>query len=101
MIQDQVIPRGSNPAFREGRNSYMRFSRTVEVAGCAVAMLFGMGLAEAAPAQTSLNHIPRAVGQSRRSGPVFEMSRLNLAIGLPLRNRAELDRLVEQISDPS
>ncbi len=59
-----------------------------------------VGSLEAAPTQTLLNHVPRAVSASRQLGPVAATSTLNLAIGLPLRNREELDSLVEQISDP-
>src|ERR1035438_9155963 len=59
-----------------------------------------MGAAEAGAGQTLQNHVPKAVGESRRLGPLSGMSRLNLAIGLPLRNRPELDLFLEQISDP-
>src|SRR5580704_17558211 len=74
----------------------MTFLRTVWAAALALAM----GSLEAAPTQTLLNHVPRAVSASRQLGPVAATSSLNLAIGLPLRNREELDSLVEQIADP-
>jgi subtilase family serine protease len=74
----------------------MTFLRTV----CAAALALAMGSLEAAPVQTLLNHVPHAVSASRPLGPVAATTTLNLAIGLPLRNREELDSLVEQISDP-
>src|SRR3984957_19310092 len=74
----------------------MTFLRIVSAAALALAM----GSLEAAPTQTLLNHVPRAVSASRQLGPVAAISTLNLAIGLPLRNREELDSLVEQIADP-
>jgi hypothetical protein len=45
-------------------------------------------------------HVPAAIGSSRPFSPVAATTRLNLAIGLPLRNQAELDALLEQLSDP-
>jgi len=46
------------------------------------------------------NHVPNAVKTARRVGPVSRSTRLNLAIGLPLRNAAELDRLLGDLTDP-
>src|SRR5271155_1140749 len=63
-------------------------------------MMLAAGSVEATPSQILRNHIPRAVNQSRQVGAVAETANLNLAIGLPLRNRGELDVLVEQIADP-
>ncbi len=54
----------------------------------------------AAPFETLQNHVPKAVAESRRLGPLSGMARLNLAVGLPLRNREDLDRFLEQVSDP-
>jgi subtilase family serine protease len=56
--------------------------------------------AGAAALQTLPNHVPQAVGESRRLGPLSGTARLKLAVGLPLRNRQELDRFLEQVSDP-
>src|SRR5271154_89819 len=72
----------------------MTFSRT------AAALALAIGSLEAAPTQILLNHVPHAVGAARQLGPVAATSNLNLAIGLPLRNREVLDALVEQIADP-
>src|ERR1039457_5970916 len=78
----------------------MVFSRAAYAATCVGAMVCVMGPAEATAGQTLQNHVPKAVGESRRLGPLSGMSRLNLAIGLPLRNRPELDLFLEQVSDP-
>ena len=74
----------------------MVFSRAVYAATCVGAMVCVMGPAEAAAGQTLQNHVPKAVGESRRLGPLSGMARLSLAIGLPLRNREDLDRFLEQ-----
>jgi subtilase family serine protease len=63
-------------------------------------MVLAMGSIEAAPTQTLLKHVPKAVAESRQLGPVAGTATLHLAIGLPLRNPEELDRLVDQIADP-
>jgi hypothetical protein len=84
-------------SFPEGkRPRHMLFSRIGFAAICASVAV----LADAAPVQTFMNHVPQAVHQSRQMGRVDEAAHLNLAIGLPLRNREELDVLVEQIADP-
>jgi subtilase family serine protease len=71
----------------------MTFFRTAFAAAMALA-IGSLG------AQTLLNHVPQAVSASKQLGPVAATSTLNLAIGLHLRNREELDVLVEQIADP-
>ena len=77
----------------------MALSRFVHAATCVAAMVCVMGLAKAAPRQTLQNHVPKAVSESRRLGPLSGGARLNLAIGLPLRNREDLDRFLEQVTD--
>jgi subtilase family serine protease len=47
-----------------------------------------------------LNHVPQAVTAARELEAVSETATLHLTIGLPLRHREELDRLLEQIADP-
>lgn len=64
-------------------------------------MVLALGSVEAAPAQALLRHVPGAVGESRQLGPIAGVTNLNLAIGLPLRNTEELDKLIEQITDPT
>jgi len=77
----------------------MMFSRTVGAAICVGASLFAVP-ASAVPRQTLPNHVPQAFGQSRRLGPLASTARLNLAVGLPLRNRQDLDLFLQQVCDP-
>ncbi len=70
------------------------FSKTV------VPAIFAAGFLQAAPRQALHNHVPQAVRESRRIGSVSPTARLDLAVGLPLRNAEEFDRFVEQVADP-
>jgi subtilase family serine protease len=45
-------------------------------------------------------HVPHAVAESRVLNKLPDATRLNLAIGLPLRNQDELEELLAQLSDP-
>jgi uncharacterized membrane protein len=69
----------------------MILSRTVGVALWVCASAFS---------QTLPNHVAQAAGQPRRLGPLSGTARLNLAVGLPLGNRPDLDLFLEQVSDP-
>jgi subtilase family serine protease len=51
--------------------------------------------------QALTGHVPHGVSTSRVVRELGPDSRLHLAIGLPLRNQAELDSLLAQIADPS
>lgn len=51
--------------------------------------------------QTLRGHIPAAVGNSRLVQRMPSDARLNLAIGLPVRNPEALDRFLESLSDPT
>jgi Pro-kumamolisin, activation domain len=75
-------------------------SRTVWASIHAGAIVFAMGMAQASPGQALRNHVPQAVRESRRLGSLSRTARLDLAIGLPLRNREELDLFLEQVSNP-
>ena len=46
-------------------------------------------------------HVPAAVAKLTPVGSLPASQRLNLAIGLPLRNQAELDALLRQLYDPA
>jgi hypothetical protein len=46
-------------------------------------------------------HVPAAVANSTMTGALASEQRLSLAIGLPLRNQAELDTLLAKIADPT
>jgi hypothetical protein len=52
-------------------------------------------------AQILHGHVPHAVAEARMSQPVPRSTRLNLAIGLPLRNADALDLLLASLADPS
>jgi hypothetical protein len=56
--------------------------------------------ARGAERQVLRGHVPAAVGQARRLGPMSRDTRLNLAIGLPLRNQEALNALLEDLADP-
>ncbi|HEY5480424.1 MAG TPA: protease pro-enzyme activation domain-containing protein, partial [Verrucomicrobiae bacterium] len=71
--------------------------------GFALLLVFGLSPdAGAAPAQT-LNgkHVPAAVARLAPVGSLPGSQRLDLAIGLPLRNQEELDRLLQELCDPT
>ena len=69
----------------------MLCSRNAYAAIFAGAIVCAMGLVEAGPSQILRNHVPQAVSESRRLGPLSPMARLDLAIGLPLRNPEDLN----------
>jgi len=60
-------------------------------------------LTSPASAATQLlqGHVPQAVASSRSLGPLPRSEQIQLAIGLPLRNQAELENLLKQLADPS
>ncbi len=66
-------------------------------------MVAGVVLAAAAADRQKLIgcHIPAAVARLTPLGELPGAQRLNLAIGLPLRNEAELDNLLRQLYDPA
>ena len=57
--------------------------------------------AAAAHAQPLHGHVPRAVLSSRSVGRVHPATRMDLAIGLPLRNQEQLEELLAQLADPA
>jgi len=69
-------------------------------------MLLGVFLfaaaAHAGPRSTLTSHVPGAVanGQASSVGELPGAQRLSLAISLPLRNEAELDRQLQRLYDP-
>jgi subtilase family serine protease len=64
---------------------------------------FGLALGAAAAERQQLNggHVPAAVARLAPVGRLPASQRLNLAIGLPLRNQGELDSLLQQLYDPA
>jgi uncharacterized repeat protein (TIGR03803 family) len=72
------------------------------VARVAVFLFLLAGLpAFAAAGGTLAGHVPAVVANLRPMGNLPGTQRLNLAIGLPLRNREALTNLLQQVSDPS
>ncbi len=57
--------------------------------------------ARAAGAQIIRGEVPAAVARLTPVGRLAASQRLNVAIGLPLRNREQLDALLQQIYDPA
>jgi subtilase family serine protease len=55
----------------------------------------------AAPAQVLNGHVPKITGKLSALGRLDANSRLELAIGLPLRNQGQLTNLLEDIYNPS
>ena len=73
------------------------------LAGIALLILFGVALPLGATERQRLpkGHVPAAVARLAPLGVLPAGQRLNLAIGLPLRNKAELEALLQQLYDPA
>jgi uncharacterized repeat protein (TIGR01451 family) len=69
----------------------------------AVVAVFGSSRAVAADRQQLNGHVPAVIQRMnlQSTGELPGANRLNLAIGLPLRNPADLDTLLKQIYDPA
>ena len=70
-------------------------------AACAVLLLLFAMHAQAAERQVLRGHVPAAVAHLQPMGKFAGTNRLNLAIGLPLRNQEALTSLLHQIYDPA
>src|ERR1039458_386745 len=66
----------------------------------AVFLLFAIS-ARAAERQTLRGHVPAAVARLAPAGSLPASQRLNLAIGLPLRNTEALTNLLHELYDPA
>ncbi len=64
-------------------------------------VLLPIASAQAAQRQVLHGHVPQGVATARVLQRVPRSMRLNLAIGLPLRNQDQLELLLQQISDPA
>ena len=83
-------------------NLLQRFSRfSLFTSVCLAAVLMTAAPAQAIELQVLSGHVPQAVASSRVLYELPAATRLNLAIGLPLRNQSELDSLLVQLSDPA
>jgi pro-kumamolisin-like protein len=74
---------------------------TLFAAVCLPVLLMAATPSEASARQLLSGHVPQAVASSRVLSELPRSTRLNLAIGLPLRNQKELDALLAQLSDPA
>jgi alpha-tubulin suppressor-like RCC1 family protein len=71
-------------------------------AGCGALIPFlALSSAAAGKQMVSGGHVPAAVAKLTPVGSLPASQRLNLAIGLPLRNETELDALLWQLYDPA
>lgn len=77
----------------------------MHLTACATVCLIGLPMvsasAGAAERQMLTGHVPQAVAASQVLHELASSTRLNLAIGLPLRNQDKLDVLLAQLSDPA
>jgi kumamolisin len=64
-------------------------------------LLGGFCSAFAADLKVLPGHIPKVVASLAPIGRLAGTNQLRLAIGLPLRDRAGLERFVAQVSDPA
>ena len=67
----------------------------------ATMLLFGFVPTQAAGSQKLRSEVPSEVSRLSPLGPLDRTQHLSLAIGLPLRNQANLNDLLRQLSDPS
>jgi subtilase family serine protease len=80
--------------------------RTKPVKALAAVALFASAItctsaqAQAPSGQVLKNHMPSAVRESRRLGPISGSTRMNLTVGLPLRNQTDLELFLVEVSDP-
>jgi subtilase family serine protease len=83
-------------------NAVQRSYRSIPLtAACVAALLMPSAAIEANAQQVLLGHVPHAVASSHALSKLEDTTRLNIAIGLPLRNQNELDALLLQLSDPA
>ena len=79
-----------------------KFSRFMFVATAGLAVLLAVvATAKASDPQLLIGHVPQAVADSRVVQELPRFTRLNLAIGLSLRNQEELDSLLKELADPA
>ena len=83
-------------------SALLRACKRVGAAAAWVAALsVSMGPIQAAGRQMLHGHVPQGVASSAALGRLAGSARINFAIGLPLRNEAELNELVKQVADPA
>src|SRR5258707_540821 len=67
----------------------------------AFALLVCASRAEAQDSRTLPGHVQGGIANLQPLGRLSQSARLHFSIGLPLRNRDELARLLQQIYDPA
>ena len=77
----------------------LQFSVTIWLSTCSLFLL--MMPAAAAPRQVMHGHVPVVVAGLKPAGNFAGTNRLNLAMGLPLRNQEALTHLLREIYDPA
>src|SRR5580658_6959054 len=87
---------GWNSPFPSAQGRVRRFSASAWTA----VLLLSATTGQAAGRQLLTGHVPQAVAESKVAGRVPGATRISLAVGLPLRNQAELENLLKQLSDP-
>ena len=68
---------------------------------CVACLVISWAAAVANAQQVLSGHVPPAVANSRALNQLADSTRLDLAIGLPLRNQNELDALLAELQDPA
>ena len=79
----------------------MRMPLSSVAAGLAVFLALSDAAASAADFTTLQGHVPAIVGHLPAKGVLSSDTNLTLAIGLPVRNKAELSVLLHQVYDPT
>ncbi len=79
----------------------MQFLSRSRFATWAAILLLSVASVQAAGRQLLPGHVPEAVAASKAAGPVPPATPIRLAVGLPLRNQDELEKLLKQLSDPA
>src|ERR1035441_9841774 len=70
-------------------------------AGYGLALLLPLAQADAAERQVLHGHVPAVVPHMQSRARLNPSNRIDLAIGLPLRNREALTNLLAQLYDPA
>src|ERR1035438_10083576 len=97
-----VKPRGGHAAMR-GRLPGGGFTRLALAAAMAVVLFSFSAGAQDAGRKSLHGHVPPALARFhlQPTGHLSATNRLHLAIGLPLRNQAALDKLLSEIYSPA
>jgi hypothetical protein len=93
---------GTKPAtiFDVNQADIFKVRRLFFLIGICVLFFSNSAPAQTIPRQFLRNHLPASVSGLTPVGRLAASTRLNLAIGLPLRNESNLDELLGQIYDP-